>query len=251
MFTEKEFNRVYGELKNNQAAILIDYHAWFPWFEGLRVELLDGDKKIIYDSLDNTITKRSFPNKNYVKLHGKNGRKHYQDGLAYVSTVDVINKIRSIRFSIVGLYEDNTLYVVESATIAVDLQVTEKLKYVELEFVNFTRLEFDPFGDNSYFAKVRYRLNIDREENQTTYILGKRYTKYEEAVLSKKEVKQLYLESNHNYPLEIIEETLNIEDLGLMSPKGDSIEEIKLVDKDKQSIDQKRIKIFAKSKLNK
>ena len=61
MFTEKEFNRVYGELKNNQAAILIDYHAWFPWFEGLRVELLDGDKKIIYDSLDNTITKRSFP----------------------------------------------------------------------------------------------------------------------------------------------------------------------------------------------
>lgn len=134
---------------------------------------------------------------------------------------------------------------------AVDLQVTEKLKYVELEFVNFTRLEFDPFGDNSYFAKVRYRLNIDREENQTTYILGKRYTKYEEAVLSKKEVKQLYLESNHNYPLEIIEETLNIEDLGLMSPKGDSIEEIKLVDKDKQSIDKKRIKIFAKSKLNK
>ena len=83
------------------------------------------------------------------------------------------------------------------------------------------------------------------------YILGKRYTKYEEAVLSKKEVKQLYLESNHNYPLEIIEETLNIEDLGLMSPKGDSIEEIKLVDKDKQSIDKKRIKIFAKSKLNK
>ena len=245
MFTEKEFNRVYGELKNNQAAILIDYHAWFPWFEGLRVELLDGDKKIIYDSLDNTITKRSFPNKNYVKLHGKNGRKHY------VSTVDVINKIRSIRFSIVGLYEDNTLYVVESATIAVDLQVTEKLKYVELEFVKFTRLEFDPFGDNSYFAKVRYWLNIDREENQTMYILGKRYTKYEEAVLSKKEVKQLYLESNHNYPLEIIEETLNIEDLGLMSPKGDSIEEIKLVDKDKQSIDKKRIKIFAKSKLNK
>lgn len=36
-----------------------------------------------------------------------------------------------------------------------------------------------------------------------------------------------------------------------MSPKGDSIEEIKLVDKDKQSIDKKRIKIFAKSKLNK
>lgn len=250
MFTEKEFNRVYGELKGNQAAILIDYHAWFPCFGGLRIELLDDDKDTIYDSLEGSITKRSFPNKNYIKLHGKNDRRHYKDGLAYVNTVDVINKIRSIRFSIVDLYEDNTLRVIESVTIAVNLQVTEKLKYVELEFVNFEHLEFNRLEDNSYFAKVKYWLNIDREENQTMWILGKYYILYKEALLSKKEVKQLYLESNHNYPLETIEEAFNIEDMGLTSSKGESIEEIKLVDKDRQSIDKKRIKLFSKSKLN-
>ncbi|WP_449463280.1 hypothetical protein [Streptococcus suis] len=115
-------------LGKNEGVIQIQYRMWWPSYlveEGeqieLQVHILGDDEDIeqpprqrskrfsdsIFYALSsqekvNAVTKRPFPNKNYISLASKNSRKHHNDGYLIVGTLDKLRTIRYLQFSAYG-----------------------------------------------------------------------------------------------------------------------------------------------------
>lgn len=129
MITIENIERFLGRpLGTNEGVIHIQYQMWCPSYLveegeqiGLQVHILGDDEDIekpsrqrskrfsdpIFYALSsqekvNAVTKRPFPNKNYISLASKNSRKHHNDGYLIVGTLDKLRTIRYLQFSAYG-----------------------------------------------------------------------------------------------------------------------------------------------------
>lgn len=129
MTTIEKIERFLGRpLGKDEGVIQIQYQMWWPSYlveEGeqieLQVHILGDDEDLeqpprqrskrfsdpIFYALSsqekvNAVTKRPFPNKNYVSLASKNSRKHYNDGYLIVGTLDKLRTICYLQFSAYG-----------------------------------------------------------------------------------------------------------------------------------------------------
>ncbi|HEM3615001.1 TPA: hypothetical protein U1C34_000693 [Streptococcus suis] len=129
MITVEKIERFLGRpIGKDEGVIQVQYQMWWPSYlveEGEQIELqvhILGDDEdidqpprqrskrfsdpIFYDLSSqetvNAVTKRPFPNKNYISLASKNNPKHHNDGYLIVGTLDKLRTIRYLQFSAYG-----------------------------------------------------------------------------------------------------------------------------------------------------
>ncbi len=110
--------KITGDIPKNYGVLLIKFHTYFNYSndvdmsivlrafggfpstndEDWEVCLASSSKEETDKAVIKSIVKRPFPNKSYVSLVAKNGRKHADDGVPYLASIDDLNAIDEIEF---------------------------------------------------------------------------------------------------------------------------------------------------------
>lgn len=120
-----EITRITGEIQEGYGVLLVRYDAWFAYnndismsvnvnciggqftedFEAYHTLVLADTrpKERLHDSFASgpimpSLIKRPYPNKNYVSLMAKNGRKQSKFGIPFVAPIETLNNISEIEF---------------------------------------------------------------------------------------------------------------------------------------------------------
>lgn len=149
--------RITGAIPEGYGILLIKYDAWFEYENAIEMAIrvfAKDSKEIKFHSLladsrneeatewgvpvepsIKSIVKRPYPNKKYVSLVGKNGRRHADAGVPLLARIEDLNCIDEIEFR---LWEPPKDSIYRKFTVPVSISMTSEENLACLRFMDMT-----------------------------------------------------------------------------------------------------------------
>lgn len=149
--------RITGDIPEGYGILLIKYDAWFEYENAIEMAIrvfAKDSKEIKFHSLladsrneeatewgvpvepsIKSVVKRPYPNKKYVSLVGKNGRRHADAGVPLLAKIEDLNCIEEIEFR---LWEPPKDSIYRKFTVPVSVSMTSEENLACLRFMDMT-----------------------------------------------------------------------------------------------------------------
>lgn len=152
----ENITRVTGDIPPNHGILMLQYDTWYVGEDDVELKIIlsttDDIIKLAHTSSNpsfkpkekpflNTITKRPYPNKNYISLAYKNGRRQYKTGIPFVAKLEELNKIDTIKI----IMQSKGLKIYRLFEFPVSIKMTKEKPYARISIKDFTYIndEYD------------------------------------------------------------------------------------------------------------